>query len=171
MIHTEKEITKRLSVLAGLEVSGVNRVADMLTLQFGPLVPRVSRRGITKLLGTWALHIQCPWRIECAGTIYVGKSDLCEQGSESNEIVKLADDRIKVLFDGASRAVGATSSGGGGIVVLDVRGDEFGGVWITLSEKFRLVIFPDGTTSEAWRFFSSASDEKHLVVEGGAIDG
>jgi len=143
----------------------------MLTLQFGPLVPRVSRGGVTKLLGTWALHIQCPWRIECAGTIYVGKSDLCEQGSESNEIVKLADDKITALFDGFSRAVGTTSPGGDGLVVLEVRGDGFGGVWITLSEKFRLVIFPDGTKSEAWRFFSPGSNEKHLVVEGGAIDG
>jgi len=72
------------------------------------------------------------------------------------------------LFDGASKAAGATSPGG--VVVLAVRADEFGGVWITLSEGFRLVIFPDGTKSEAWRFFSSESNEKHLVVEGGVVD-
>jgi len=168
MIDTKTEITKRLSVLAGLEVSGVSRAADMLTLQFGPLAPRVSRRGVTKLLGAWALHIQCPWRIESAGTIYAGKSDLSEQGNESTETAKLMYDKVTALFDGASKAAGATSPGG--VVVLAVRADEFGGVWITLSEGFRLVIFPDGTKSEAWRFFSSESNEKHLVVEGGVVD-
>lgn len=170
MIDTKTEITRRLSVLAGLEVSGVSRAADMLTLQFGPLAPRVSRRGVTKLLGTWALHIQCPWRIESGGTIYAGKSDLCEQGNESTETAKLMYDKVAAVFDGASRATGVTSPSGV-VVVLAVRADEFGGLWITLSEGFRIVIFPDGTKSEAWRFFSSESNEKHLVVEGGVIDG
>jgi len=159
-------------VLAGLELSGVNRAVDMLTLQFGPLVSWVSPRGTTKSVGTWALHIQCPWRIESAGAFLVGKSDLYEPGSESNECLTLMDERISMLLDRASgTTVDATLPSRNPLLVQGVRADEVGGVWITLSEGFRLVIFPDGTKSEAWRFFSPASNGKHLVVEGGVIDG
>jgi hypothetical protein len=159
-------------VLVGLEVSGVNRAADMLTLQFGPIVSWVSPRGSAKLVGTWALHIQCPWRIESAGVFLAGKSDLYEPGSESNESITLMGEKISVLFERASGiAVDATLLSRNPIVVQRVRADEFGGVWITLSEGFCLVIFPDGTRCEARRFFSSASNEAHLVVEGGALVG
>ena len=98
MMDTVEEIIKRLSVLAGLKVSGVGRAADMLTVQFGPLVSWISLRGTTKLVGTWALHIQCPWRIESAGAFLTGKSDLYESGSKSSEFGTLMDEKIDALI-------------------------------------------------------------------------
>jgi hypothetical protein len=154
MTNTKEQIARHLSVLVGLDISGVNHAADMLTLQFGPLRQMVNRKGTVKQVGTWALHVQCRWQIERAGEILATQFDL--RGSD----------------DDANRAVGriydllVTS---GPTHVENVLANESGGVCLSLSIGLRIAVTPGRVTEEDWRLFSPGSDAKHFVIEGGTV--
>ena len=60
-------------VLIGLRLSIIRRAADMLGLHFGPIRPHASGEGT---VADYALHIQCPWRIDSPGGTFTGRDDL-----------------------------------------------------------------------------------------------
>lgn len=156
MRNTENEISSRLSVLAGLEVSDVSHAADMLTLHFGPLKQYTTRRGTILEGGQWALHVQCEWRIERDGTAFSTRADL----GGTDEATNCATERIRDLL--------VTP---GPVAVEKVLPGASGDVCILMSGQIRLVITSDRIEGdEDWRFFSPGSDEKPLVIEGGAVD-
>jgi len=70
---TRQQVIAALSRIIGLPLAAVRRAADMRTFQFGTLRP-VGRGSV----GDFALHIQCPWRIEGPEGIVTGRSDLRE---------------------------------------------------------------------------------------------
>jgi hypothetical protein len=155
MTDTRNEITRHLSVLIGLDVTGAHRAADMLTLQFGPLTPYVSRSGVRKLLGAWALHIQCAWQIDHDGNVCAEHADLL--GSDSQ-------------VDGATQEINEMLVTRGAATVESIVASESGGVSIALSGGLRIVITPNGIEDEEdWRFFAPMGGEEHFVIEGGEI--
>jgi hypothetical protein len=154
MTDIRQEVTSRITVLVGLEVTGIHRAADMLTLQFGPLTPIVNRNGAIKHVGKWALHIQCPWKIEVAGNVLSTQSGL--QGSE--EQADLTIEKICELV----LAKGPYS-------VERVRASKSGGARLSLSRELSIVLEPLPVPEEEdWRLFAPGSDE-HFVIEGGKI--
>lgn len=156
MTDTRELINTRLSVLVGLDVSGINHAADMLTLQFGPLRETTTRRGTIKRVGTWALHVQCTWQIEQTGTVVARHDDLYGP----DEKAQLATERFEELLV-RSRAT----------TVEHIAGSEAGAVCISMSRGLHLVITPDGAPEdEDWRFFAPGVDANHFVIEGGKVD-
>lgn len=155
-------------VLVGLRLSIVRRVVDMLVLHFGTVRPAGDGT-----VGDFALHVQCPWRIDGPGYALVGSSDLgryagpaprpanwsYEDGNSLqdwgfDELIGSYDETTRSWYNMGDRlAVTAT--------LLSLRGD----VKLYLSSGHTLLLFPDGRAREAWRFFAPG-DEHHLVSPG-----
>jgi hypothetical protein len=68
-----QQLIAALSQIVGLPLTAVRRAADMRTFQFGSLRP-IGRGSV----GDFALHVQCPWRIEGPEGIVTGRLDLWE---------------------------------------------------------------------------------------------
>jgi hypothetical protein len=60
-------------VLIGFRLSIVRRAADMLVLHFGDIRPHPSGDGT---VGAYALHVQCPWRLDGPTGTVTGDGDL-----------------------------------------------------------------------------------------------
>jgi hypothetical protein len=60
-------------VLIGLRLSIVRRAADMLVLHFGVIRPHPSGEGT---VADYALHVQCPWRLDGPQGTVTGSGDL-----------------------------------------------------------------------------------------------
>ncbi|MBB5465686.1 hypothetical protein HDG32_001790 [Paraburkholderia sp. CI2] len=154
MTDTKTEITTRLSALIGLDVSWVSHAGDMLTMQFGPQ-RRYTLRGRDREDGAWALHVQCAWKLEREGKTIATRDDL-------RGVDEKAHDSAKRLHE--------TLVGQGPIEVEAVSADDAGGVDVSLSRGYSLVVIPDGVEDdEDWRFFAPGVDAAHLVIEGGKI--
>jgi len=130
--------------------------------------------------GEFALHIQCPWRIEGPDGIVTGRDDLWEPAEPNDDIDwdswdfekndNLQDRRIRSLLGGhdtlTRSAVNATSL----LVVEHISTDAVGGATLSLSGGYRLVIFPSGSADgEDWRLLEPPSERPHFVVGGGRI--
>ncbi|MGU7779238.1 hypothetical protein [Burkholderia sp. PU8-34] len=155
MVDVKELITRRLAVLVGLDVSGINHAADMLTMQFGPLRQITTRRGTVKQVGAWALHVQCNWRIERAGETVGTRDDL----SGPDDKARSAAERLDELLVKH-----------GPTTVEGVLGSDSGGLWIAMSAGVRIVVTPNREEDEEdWRFFAPGADAAHFVIEGGRI--
>ena len=73
-----QQVVATLSQIIGLPLTAARRAADMRTFQFGTLRP-VERGSV----GDFALHVQCPWRIEGPDGIVTGRLDLWEPVEEN----------------------------------------------------------------------------------------
>ncbi|WP_244848145.1 hypothetical protein [Caballeronia sp. SL2Y3] len=156
MTDTKSEITQRLSVLIGLDVSAVSHAADMLTIHFGPQKQYTTRRGAVLQGGTWALHVQCQWQIARAGVVVAtqavlaGSDDAAHRGATWLNRLLVTD---------------------GPTIVKSLSATEFGGFQLEMANSFCLEVvagtMPD---EEDWRLFEPGSGIKHFVVEGGNID-
>lgn len=110
----------------------------MLMLHFGDV-----REVDGRTIGTFALHVQCPWRLEGPSGIVTGYSDLLQQNDAT---LQLFEDLIN---DGVETAIT----------------DAYGGAIIGLHGGYRLSIFPASAHSEHWRLFQPATQQLHFVVE------
>lgn len=155
MTSTSKLITTRLAPLEGLEVSNVNHAADMLTLGFGPLRETKNIKGVIKRVSAWAIHVQCDWRLERAGNAIATRDDLRGPDEKAHDTAKRLDE---------------TLAGQGLVKVKSIAADDTGGIVISLSGDYRLVVIPDGLEDdEDWRFFAPGVDATHFVIEGGKV--
>lgn len=156
MMDEKGYIGQHLSVLVGLNVSGVGHAADMLTLQFGALREVTNLRGKVKQVGEWALHIQCKWQLERAGEIVATQDDLAGSDTDAHGATARLDELL-LKHEPTS--------------VKDVLAGEFGNVDIVLSRGLILRVTANGTADEEdWRFFAPGADAPHLVIEGGKIE-
>jgi hypothetical protein len=176
MLDLAEEAKANLQRLVGLKLSRMARAADMRTLQFGNTVDRIGG-GV---VGEYALHIQCPWRLDGPTGIVTGSGDLYEPYAQKEELRESFDwDKDDSLQDGVLREllkgydentkqiVNSTNV----LTVEAVETDSAGGFSLRLSGCFRLLVFPNCTRSEAWRLFrpskdkyGDAPDERHFVV-------
>jgi hypothetical protein len=173
-IHQEQILT-HLQPLVGLQLACTRRAADLRNLQFGPL--RAVEGGT---VGEYALHVQCPWRMEGPDGIITGRCDLWEPAEPSTAIDRdgwdyeadenLQDRRLSVLLGGYDPATRSFVNRTAHLVVEDVRADGYGGAAIRFSGGYQLVLFPAGTRGEDWRVFRPGTDEPHFVVVGGSIE-
>ncbi|SAK96886.1 hypothetical protein AWB75_07058 [Caballeronia catudaia] len=155
MVSDQRKIEQRLSVLQGLEWSGVSRAADMLTLGFGPKHEEKNYYGVPKQVSAWALHIQCAWRLSEMGKSVATEESIAGSDEEANAFImslrQVLAQHVPVIVEGIS----ANSECG---------------LVVSLSQGFRLIVATNGTADdEDWRFFESKRDARHLVIEGGRI--
>jgi hypothetical protein len=161
---TRQQVIEVLSQLVGLRLTVARRAADMRTFQFGDLRP-VDRGTV----GEFALHVQCPWRIEGPIGIVTGRLDLWEPLDEQvpydekwhyDESPNLQDARMEHWFAENKAA----------LVVKDVDADDYGGAAIILEQGYVVRLFPAGTRGEDWRLFRPKTDIPHLVICAGAVE-
>jgi hypothetical protein len=151
-----EEVERRLSVLAGLDVTGVNHAADMLTLHFGPLKEVATRRGTSRRVGAWALHIQCKWTIELGGEVLATQDDLCRSDDDATRAIEKLN-RLLVEPEPA--------------IVERIAAGPLANLRISLSGNTAILITPSRVAGdEDWRLFAPGSDKPHFVIEGGMID-
>lgn len=161
-----------LQVLVGLPLSIARNAADMKVFHFGKVVPHPSGRGT---VGSYALHVQCPWRFVDEKTIVTGTSDRFvgpTEGTEANDgdpksgnlqLIKIAS--LLKGYDAETKSfVNATKQ----LFVIAVNTDNYGGADVSLSGGYRLQIFPDGSLGEDWRFVEIQG--RHVVIEGGHVE-
>jgi hypothetical protein len=161
---TRQQALAALSQLVGLPLTAARRAVDLRTFQFGALRP--VERGSA---GEFALHVQCPWRVEGPDGLVTGRLDLWEQVEdhapfdENWDYVKspnLQDARLESWFTHHALS----------LVVESVDADEFGGAAIHFGQGYVLRLFPAGTRGEDWRLFRPKCAESHFVVTGGKAE-
>jgi hypothetical protein len=144
------------------------RAAAMRTIQFGAV--RDYKSGC---VGEYALHIQCPWRLENYTGIITGSDDLYRPFDENKELNddfdwehddNLQDHLLRQLLNGYDERTRQIVNSTSLLVVGAVEADLTGGFCLKLSGGYRLVVFPTGTRDEAWRIFRPGSEEEHFVV-------
>ena len=159
-----QQVIAALSQIIGLPLTAVRRAADMRTFQFGTL--RAVDRGS---VGDFALHVQCPWRLEGPDGIVAGRLDLWEplednapfqENWDYEESSNLQDARVKQWL----------AQNQFSLVVKNVDADEFGGAAIGFGQGFVLRLFPAGTRGEDWRLFQPTTGAPHIVISGGAVE-
>ncbi len=170
-----QEILSHLKPLVGLKLALARHTADLRNFQFGTV--RAVERGT---VGEYALHVQCPWRIEGSDGITTGRGDLWEPAEPSQEIdwdkwdyetdENLQDRRMAALLGGYDPVTGSFVNSTEHLIVEDVCADDYGGASIRLSGGYKLVLFPAGTRGEDWRVFRPDTYESHFVVAGGRIE-
>jgi hypothetical protein len=162
------DILAHLQPLVGLPLAHAVRAGGMRGLHFGQ-----PRRAGRALVGEYALHIQCPWRLDGPDGIVTGWTDLwCHPGSRApegwdfDEGPNLQDERLAALLGGVDEPSGAYVNETEALVVEEVRCTPFGDVRIHLSGGYRLWLFPAGSAGEHWRLLRGHTDDPHFVVEG-----
>ncbi len=163
-LPTRQQVIAALSQIVGLPLTAARRAADMRTFQFGKLRP-VDRGSV----GDFALHVQCPWRIEGPKGIVTGRMDLWEPVEDNAPFDENWDyEQSPNLQDARLEAWLAQNKLS--LVVKSVDADEFGGASVSFDHGFLLRLFPAGTRGEDWRLFQPTTDASHLVVSGGAVE-
>jgi excisionase family DNA binding protein len=146
------EIEAMLALLNGTQLVESGRAVDMEMFQFS---------GTNDL--SYALHIQCPWRIQRSGRLVVGYRDMRDppaglpnEGFDPNEGVTRRDELLQAFF--AERATRPR-------LVVEVTATEFGDVRLVLDDRSVLEIFPDSVASddEYWRLLLRPSGGDHFV--------
>ena len=163
MTDTAEATQKHLDSLKGLPLSASYRGADMRIFHFGEM-----REVDGGAVGEYALHVQCPWRIEVAGRIVTGRHDLFRPAHESEDFDwdswdwdrsdTLQDSRVEEFLEQACPVVESVST------------DAYGGARLRMTDGSALVLFPAGSTAEDWRFFRPRVDGAHFVVSGGCVE-
>jgi hypothetical protein len=162
-------VEEALLPLIGLKLSIARRAADMRNFGFGEI-----RQAANGLVGEYALHISCPWRIDGPQGILLRRSDLWEHISgevtpddwEPSTIDNLQDVRIKQLLQGYDPRTDSFVNTTDDLVVTSIQATLMGDAIIGLSGGYQLKLFPDGTRGEAWRIFRPGdSDYPHFVVD------
>ena len=162
MTDPSQATLEHLQPLVGLRLSASYRAADMPMLHFGTM-----RKVDGGTVGDFALHVQCPWRIEAGDRIVTGRDDLFEPAEVTDDFDWSAWDwdGNETLQDKSMSEFIATVSP----VVEGVTTDAHGGATLRMSGGYSLVLFPTGTQSEDWRIFRPDGD-KHFVVSGGRVE-
>jgi hypothetical protein len=167
----KKQVQEALDVLIGQRPWTSGRAADLEWFGFGQRRTVKGYRGDTKVVGEYALHVQCAWRIRHGDQVVVGARDLYYPSEESDDPIEdfdwdvqgasRRDKRIAELFQNKTRE----------FLVLEVKVGEAGGFTIILDDEFALDVFPDGSLStEHWRIFKTSADEPHFVITGEGIE-
>jgi hypothetical protein len=174
---TRTTVIGHLGLLIGKKLSVARRAADMRIFHFGPLLRE--ENGL-RLRGEFALHIQCPWRVDGPNGVVTGRADLWEPADQDQEIDletwdyesdgNLQDHRLEELLGGFDPRANSFVNETEFLVVEEINADDIGAVSVALSGGYRLLLFPSGSVGEDWRFFEPSSDQDHLVVVGGAVE-
>lgn len=161
-----RQAADALAVLVGQPFWYIGRSADLVWLGFGSL--RQTRRplGGSSVLGKFALHLQCPWRISSPTEMLVGAGDLYTRGATAKargwnwqEGPSLFDERIHARLAQSSQPLA---------IVRSIVTDRCGGFRLAMSRRLTLEVFPDCTDederTEAWRIFRPGSKAAHFVM-------
>jgi hypothetical protein len=176
----KEQIERTLHPLIGVSFWGAGRAADMETFQVGPRHPVTDRHGRTRDVGTYALHVQCAWRIVgprgivvASRGIVVASRDRYYPSEASGLDVSDPDfewDRAGANLCDERRARFFAEHYAVPLLVKEVRADDVESVGLILG-GYELEVFPDDSQDgEHWRFFQPHTDGDHVVVTGAGVE-
>lgn len=164
----KNKVLRSLAPLMGLKLAIARSAGNMRNLHFGILT------GEPHLCGQYALHIQCPWRLESLNAILTGSSDWYTPADPDT----IPDDDWDPVFGGRLQSAvllslmgdkndltGSIFNRTDHLVVTHISADAFGGSSLDLSGGVRLSAFPSGSQGEEWRIFEPNKESPHFVVE------
>ncbi|MCI0530285.1 MAG: hypothetical protein L0Y56_22805 [Nitrospira sp.] len=165
-------IETKLSCLIGLPLLKATRAANMECFHFGHENTVRDWKGNQKMVGEFALHVQCAWRIWGAEGIVVGSQDIYYPSGDPLKEPKdfdwgvpgstRCDERIERFFQDYDDNLP---------VVEEIEADFTGGAKIRMKGGLLLEIFPnDSLDKEHWRLFAPATEAPHFVVTGQGIE-
>jgi hypothetical protein len=172
--NMKEHIEEELQCLIGLPLVNAGRAADMQWFHFGEQRTVSDFKGKPRLIGEYALHIQCPWRIVGREGIVVGSSDRYYPANEQNEQRGDFDWDIP----GANRCDKLIQAflqerKGFPAVVTRIESDFIGSLKIKLKGDLDLDldVFPDDSLGkEHWRFFKPSTERPHFIITGHGIE-
>jgi hypothetical protein len=138
-------IERALRPLLGLPLWAVGRAASLAWFQFGDRRTVPTFRGGSKVVGAYALHLDCPWRI-------VGPDGRVAATDESGPelLARLADPPL---------------------VCAEGLGSDDGGARLRFVGGWSLVVEPGGPDHlEYWRLFRPGAGGPHFVVGPAGIE-
>jgi hypothetical protein len=165
--NLQVEIESALKVLLGLHLSIARNAGNMKGFHFG----KTTRRE-TGLVGQYALHIQCPWRLDSTSGVVTGSDDFYVRGDDNLDenwepgtvTGHLQNQILAQLLGGYDQQTRSYISTEERLNVTSVRADGFGGFELELSGGYRIVVFPAGSRGEYWRLLSPGVSTAHVVV-------
>ncbi len=146
----------------------------MLVLHFGDIRTHPSGDGT---IGAYALHVQCPWRIDGPVGIVTGRDDLWEYSGPGQrprhwsyeDGLSLQDRQFAVLIGTRDEDTQSWVNLRDRFVVVAATQTERGDVRLDLSDGYAILLFPASGEVEAWRFFAPNSEDDHLVCTGNSL--
>jgi hypothetical protein len=161
------DINETFKALVGKPLTIARLAGSMRNFDFGEVSPNPNGGSG----GEYALHLQCPWRIDGPQGTVTGSDDLWEHETlplppsgwtyESGE--SLQDRRLGELLGGYDAETRSWVNPGSGLVVLEVDASDLGDVTLKLAGGYTLRIFPARSCDESWRLFRPRSAELHVV--------
>lgn len=173
VFDTKAQILGHLRPLAGLRLSLARRASSMRVFHFGVIRPYPPGT-----VGEFALHIQCPWRMESLEGMITGSEDLFRPMSMTDTKCPnfnwkswsydkdgcLQDELIEKWLQEHDLDTPSFKENESSLLVNEISADCCGGATIRLSGGYSLVLFPSRTRGEHWRIFRPG-DLSHFVVQ------
>ena len=163
---TQSEIVAAFGELLGLPLAIARRGGSMRGFHFGEI-----RQLEGGSVGDYALHVQCPWRLDGPDGTVTGRDDLWEHATldvppddwSYEDGASLQDSRLGALLGTFDSRTGSWVNSGHKLRVTSVDASPQGDVTIEFSGGFRLYVFPARSRGESWRLFRPHSESEHLV--------
>ena len=141
----------------------------MLWLQFGERRAAPTVRGPDRVVGEFALHVQCPWRIAAASGVITGRSDIYipvdpEVDEDDYPWDKpgssIVDRQLRRWIEAHARDP---------LRVVDIVVDRCAGFRLSFANACSFEVFPDAFSMphdirEHWRLLQPAAETPHFVV-------
>jgi hypothetical protein len=155
----------RFDQLVGLRLAAAYRTMDLHVFQFGDLREQVSRTGRRGVVGAFALHVQCPWRIVSQERLLVGSGDrYLPRGFEKGAAEEIPDD-FESGKPGATRADAEVERVvSRGLVVTAASQDATGSIRLVFDSGCALEVFVHSDGIEQWRLFVPGSAAAEEIV-------
>jgi hypothetical protein len=172
IIIVKEQIEQVLQVLVGMPLWCAGRAGDLEWFHFGGRHAVVDQRYGLKVVGDYALHVQCSWRIVGTAGIIVASQDRYYPAGDPDQVsedfewdqsgANRCDERISLFF--AERKQNP-------LVVESVQADHIGSFSLTLSDGYVFEVFPDDSLEgEHWRLFQPAMEGGDFVLTGQGIE-
>jgi hypothetical protein len=167
---SRKDIEKATAVLVNTALWNCNRAADMATFDFGRRTELAGAKGRMKIVGDYALHVQCAWRIAQENQIIVGSRDLYYPADYSENSTPPSDFDWDHSPNRRDKLMTALFANDRQFLVRSVNVGAAGRLDILLSDGFCLEILPDDSLlDEHWRLFEPGGHKPHFVLTGNGI--
>lgn len=160
------DVNSAFSILNGQKLQYINRTCDMVCIGFGNIFSKKNARGQIIDYASYALHLQCPFRIIKHGKIIVGSNDLFLSLSSDNEVVDLSE-KDSTQFDyKISKLLQINND----IYVCETKVTIMGDIELSCNLFDIQVLNVNSNDDESWRFFKVNSQDRHIVATGVGID-
>jgi hypothetical protein len=173
MVRLQEPVASALPPLCGLPLWGAGRAAALISFQFGDRC--IASSGPAREVGTYALHLTCPWRLSGTTGVITGSTDIFVPGDEEmpdSDVAESARERMLVDLEMRRWLAGHADAP---IRVEKVCVDRCGGLTLKLGQDFALEIFPDASWPpyaiiEQWRLLQPSTDAAHFVMLNSGVE-